>query len=237
MQLQTGEPLYQIMMARYYGAGVGRFLSVDPVSGRPSLPQTWNAYTYGRNNPLRFFDPTGTTDEQARKAIQSLNDTDVQTELATAMDKAGADTPNPDQTREVVGGIGETVVDGKGSGDFEAFSVVRPDATPGSGGDIPTAKEISKNTGGAAVAGFHTHQLAGRSHGSQEEQGTAPSTHDVQAAIDRGMPMLVVSQTQVSMAWKDDKGKMQTATVMTFKGIDSLKAGSVTAVTPKQLNK
>jgi hypothetical protein len=51
------------------------------------------------------------------------------------------------------------------------------------------------------------------------------------------MPLLVVSRTQVSMAWKDDKGRMQTGTVMTFKGVDSLKAGSVTIVTPKQLNK
>src|ERR1700757_2170535 len=47
--------------ARYYGSSMGRFLSPDPLlnSGRPTNPQTWNRYTYGLNNPLRNFDPTG----------------------------------------------------------------------------------------------------------------------------------------------------------------------------------
>jgi len=61
MQLQTGEPLYQIMMARYYGAGLGRFLSVDPDPGARRLlePQAWNAYSYCLGNPLKFVDPDG----------------------------------------------------------------------------------------------------------------------------------------------------------------------------------
>ncbi len=47
--------------ARYYSNGLGRFITPDA----PGLdqyrinPQTWNLYTYGRNNPLRFTDPTG----------------------------------------------------------------------------------------------------------------------------------------------------------------------------------
>jgi RHS repeat-associated protein len=45
--------------ARYYGAGWGRFLSVDPVDGRPSLPQSWNRYAYVMNNPSNRTDPTG----------------------------------------------------------------------------------------------------------------------------------------------------------------------------------
>jgi hypothetical protein len=41
-------------------SGLARFLSVDP--GRdwhPKQPQTWNMYTYVRNNPLKYTDPTG----------------------------------------------------------------------------------------------------------------------------------------------------------------------------------
>jgi len=40
----------------------GRFTSVDPgqASGSVTDPQGWNAYAYARNNPLRFWDPTGT---------------------------------------------------------------------------------------------------------------------------------------------------------------------------------
>jgi RHS repeat-associated protein len=48
--------------ARYYMPWVGRFTTSDPnhVNGQVSDPQSWNAYAYARNNPLRFIDPTGT---------------------------------------------------------------------------------------------------------------------------------------------------------------------------------
>jgi RHS repeat-associated protein len=49
------------MLARYYGASMGRFLSVDPVDGTPGNPQTWNLYAYVTNNPVRLIDPTGET--------------------------------------------------------------------------------------------------------------------------------------------------------------------------------
>ncbi|HEX8560407.1 MAG TPA: RHS repeat-associated core domain-containing protein, partial [Pyrinomonadaceae bacterium] len=47
--------------ARYYSSAQGRFTGVDPLmaSGRASAPQTWNRYSYGYNNPLRFTDPNG----------------------------------------------------------------------------------------------------------------------------------------------------------------------------------
>ncbi len=50
--------------ARYYGSNIGRFTSVDPVKMLPERlrdPQQLNLYAYGRNNPLRFIDPMGTT--------------------------------------------------------------------------------------------------------------------------------------------------------------------------------
>ncbi len=47
--------------ARYYSAAQGRFTSPDPANAGASAvsPQTWNGYTYARNNPLRFTDPLG----------------------------------------------------------------------------------------------------------------------------------------------------------------------------------
>jgi RHS repeat-associated protein len=47
--------------ARYFSAAQGRFTSPDPMlnSGRPWLPQSWNRYAYSLNNPLRFVDPNG----------------------------------------------------------------------------------------------------------------------------------------------------------------------------------
>lgn len=45
--------------ARYYANNQGRFTGVDRVSGSLPNPQSWNGYTYTRNNPLNLTDPTG----------------------------------------------------------------------------------------------------------------------------------------------------------------------------------
>lgn len=54
------------MEARYYKSDVGRFISQDPAFlrlDRLSIqlvdPQSWNSYTYARNNPLLLMDPNG----------------------------------------------------------------------------------------------------------------------------------------------------------------------------------
>src|SRR5205809_177914 len=47
--------------ARYYGSNMGRFLSSDPDNEGAIYkdPQTWNAYSYVRNNPINATDPHG----------------------------------------------------------------------------------------------------------------------------------------------------------------------------------
>jgi len=47
--------------ARYYGSGMGRFMSPDPDNAGASLgnPQSFNAYAYVMNNPLAYVDPSG----------------------------------------------------------------------------------------------------------------------------------------------------------------------------------
>ncbi len=47
------------MHARAYSPLVGRFLSTDRTQGKPSLPQSWNRYSYARDNPIQFVDPDG----------------------------------------------------------------------------------------------------------------------------------------------------------------------------------
>ncbi len=45
--------------ARYYDPALGRFVQPDTVVPNPADPQSLNRFTYVRNNPLRFTDPTG----------------------------------------------------------------------------------------------------------------------------------------------------------------------------------
>jgi RHS repeat-associated protein len=45
--------------ARYYDPVLGRFISPDTLVPDPTDPQDLNRYTYAKNNPMRYTDPTG----------------------------------------------------------------------------------------------------------------------------------------------------------------------------------
>jgi RHS repeat-associated protein len=47
------------MVGRVEDAGIGRFMSADPTIPHPSDPQSYNRYSYTRNDPLTYVDPTG----------------------------------------------------------------------------------------------------------------------------------------------------------------------------------
>ncbi len=48
--------------ARYYDAAVGRFVQADTIIPDPYNSQSLNRYSYTRNNPVRYTDPTGHCD-------------------------------------------------------------------------------------------------------------------------------------------------------------------------------
>ena len=56
--MQEGNGL-QFMRARYYEAGVGRFLNKDPLDGALGNAQSQNRYSYSLNNPELFADSSG----------------------------------------------------------------------------------------------------------------------------------------------------------------------------------
>lgn len=60
-QIRDSEIGLDYFNARYYSSRHGRFTSVDPenAGADPSDPQSWNAYAYARNNPLKYVDPSG----------------------------------------------------------------------------------------------------------------------------------------------------------------------------------
>jgi RHS repeat-associated protein len=50
------------MQQRYYDPGIGRFLSVDPVTANGNTGGNFNRYKYAANNPYKFIDPDGRYD-------------------------------------------------------------------------------------------------------------------------------------------------------------------------------
>jgi RHS repeat-associated protein len=59
--------------ARYYGSNLGRFMSPDEslIDQEARDPQSWNLYSYVRNNPLNNTDPTGNACVQGANGIFS----------------------------------------------------------------------------------------------------------------------------------------------------------------------
>lgn len=57
------------MNARLFDPALGRFLQPDPVIQAPGNTQSWNAYSYVLNNPLRYTDPTGMLGVEERQWV------------------------------------------------------------------------------------------------------------------------------------------------------------------------
>ncbi len=103
------ETAFDYFEARYRRNVWGRFTTVDPLmeqwSAISRIPQQWNRYTYAKQNPLRYVDPTGqsvkvvderayqvhsgTLDEELRKFVV-LKDMFINKEI---MKKAKTDDP------------------------------------------------------------------------------------------------------------------------------------------------
>jgi RHS repeat-associated protein len=68
--------------ARYFGGALGRFTSADQpfYDQYQSNPQSWNLYSYTRNNPLLYVDPEGrgvrvcTLDEDGKETCVNMSD-------------------------------------------------------------------------------------------------------------------------------------------------------------------
>jgi RHS repeat-associated protein len=112
--------------ARYDSSALGRFMSPDPIGilkQKLTDPQQWNGYTYTRDNPLRFLDPSGQylcsgTREQCA-AVEAARQNDLNSkdkkvkQAAQAYGDAGVDNGVFVGFADIKSGEGGTVTFGK----------------------------------------------------------------------------------------------------------------------------
>ncbi|MBI9049664.1 MAG: hypothetical protein JEZ00_09610 [Anaerolineaceae bacterium] len=63
-QLEQADVNLYYYNARYYDAALGRFVQADTIVPEPILLQDWDCYSYVRNNPLIYSDPSGNKVEE-----------------------------------------------------------------------------------------------------------------------------------------------------------------------------
>lgn len=71
-ELYAIPPPLDYMHARWYSPEIGRFLSTDPIGGDPSMPGSFNRYSYVLNDPMNRIDPDGMLFRQAFKFFAGL---------------------------------------------------------------------------------------------------------------------------------------------------------------------
>ena len=99
--------------ARYYDPALGKFLCPDTIIPAPDDNQSRNRYTYSRNNPLRFIDPTGHTPEEDQAKIdKTIGDVAAQAAALTvqaAVSEASGDTEGAKLARAEVQSVNENL--------------------------------------------------------------------------------------------------------------------------------
>ncbi|MBK9261265.1 MAG: RHS repeat-associated core domain-containing protein [Polyangiaceae bacterium] len=82
------------MKGRVYDPRIGRFTTTDPIIANVYNGQSLGAYAYVRNNPLAFVDPSGFTEEEARR-LWRVEETPGQLGIHITFDPLPPPTPRP----------------------------------------------------------------------------------------------------------------------------------------------
>jgi RHS repeat-associated protein len=131
--------------ARYYGSTMGRFMSPDDGSDQsPGDPQSWNLYSYVRNNPLSNTDPDG---------HDCINTSNLGSDGTVTVTSGTSCASDPGKYGTYVNGTVDTnslTTDGKGS---VGYSFTSYDGQNGGGGVISPAAPYGPLEGPANLAG------------------------------------------------------------------------------------
>ena len=177
------------MKGRLYDPKVGRFLTTDPIVSDPAFGQSWNPYTYGLNNPLKYVDPSGfeTTETTYSNGTRAIVFDPVHLLVRPPI---GPPLPPPPNVAASQAGLSIVPTDLNATGNQGASTPIAPmapyDLTFGkSGGQI--AGEIARGARqglvdiGYRAVGFDWGSIPGQ----LESLGQDLLTGDVEGALDR----------------------------------------------------
>ena len=157
---RDGETGLDYMLARYYSSSLARFMAVDPGNDTQlEDPQSWNRYSYTRNNPLRYTDPDG-------KALVDKKGQELHNDVATDPNRTPAE-------KQAVGGAAASPIKVETQTSNEAvIKVGAGGAPPSTQGLAPGEMEV-KGDPAAVKAVAQGMQSQGQQVGAQDGT-TAP---------------------------------------------------------------
>ena len=198
--------------ARYYGAALGRFTSPDDPLADQSAgdPQSWNLYSYVRNNPLKNIDPSGqdciTTSSQTSSGVEVATERGGSAETCSGTYVNGMVNTNSYQYNgtSLSYSFGNDTASGAGTIAFSKYS--NDDWAPGSGNMLGAAQiggsqalvnEFMKQAAIGAAAG-----VAGRVIGAGVDSFLAArAARAAAAAVDIANLSNKIARQMASRGW------------------------------------
>jgi len=213
-------------VARYYGNALGRFITPDGAFAdqHPPDPQSWNLYSYVRNNPLAYLDPTGKS-----LTLTSQNPQD-KADFKAAIEYLSKDPGEKD----IIKGLQDSATDYKveivhdGNDQFDpATNTISWDPRS----SLATESDNGKLDGGTQSPALGLgHEL---DHGFGQDQGTTENGNDQQYGDKEEKRVIVKSETPASETLKEGsrvnhkgvpyESKGPQSTVPTDKGVKDLR--------------
>jgi len=188
------------MRGRMYSPMLARFLSVDPVIESAGDAQTWNAYSYVQNNPLRYVDPSGRCAEATDWSEPVVHPNGS----STRWKRDGSDCDRGDVPQEVpaqdtgpTGGSTGTGDAGGGGGRSGGGSSTNPNGDgqggPEAGGGCSFADRACFD---AFLADAEAERLRKRAHERAQQPRTGPAPGEPMWTPDGNVGTTVVSRSK-----------------------------------------